>query len=274
MQIKLDMHIHSEYSHDGDVSVAEIAALAKAKGMNALVITDHDSIRSYQKARAYQSDDFLVIPGVEYTTTRGHMLVYFIDIFAEDAGIRKNSDGKYPFEEIVRFVKEHDGLLIAAHIFKHAKRPLAFEPLLDVLRAADGLEIYNGRCSALFQYANAGARDLAANRKMPFSAGSDGHAKHEMFRAYRILEFEDNEPVTMTSLKAKLRETSGAYFSRPTPSLFITYTKLRKSIDSRNPKRTAKYALQLLYCFIFDIVRSVKNIFTGELSAKVRRVFP
>lgn len=273
MHIKLDMHLHSEYSHDGSVCIEEIVALAKAKGMNALAITDHNCIQSYQKARAYHSEDFLVIPAVEYTTTRGHMLVYFIETFAEDAGITKNKSGAYPFDEIVRFTRENNGLIIAAHIFKHAKRPLTPQAYQDVLDAVDGLEIYNGRCSALHHYANLGAQELARRTRTPFSAGSDGHAKHEMFRAYRILTFNDNEPVTLQAVKAKLQETSGAYFSHPTPSALITCTKLRTALRARKAKRTAKYLLQLLCCLFFDLARPVKNILTGEFTAK-RRVFP
>jgi hypothetical protein len=269
MQIKLDMHIHSEYSHDGSASVDEIAALAKARGMNALVITDHDSVESYQKARAYQSDDFFVIPAVEYTTTRGHMLVYFVEAFAEDAGIHKNESGKYPFDEIIRFVRENDGLVIAAHMFKHVRRPLSADAFQDVLDAVDGLEIYNGRCSALHNYANTGVQDVARIRKTPFTAGSDGHAGHEMFRACRILDFGDDEPVTPASIKAKLLEPSGSYFSHPTPALFITYTKLRTSMRKHNIKRIAKYLIQMCYCLIFDIVRSVRNIFSSETKAKL-----
>jgi predicted metal-dependent phosphoesterase TrpH len=268
MQIKLDMHIHSEYSHDGSASVDEIAALAKARGMNALVITDHDSVQSYQRARIYQSDDFFVIPAVEYTTTRGHMLVYFVETFAEDAGIHKNEGGKYPFEKIVQFAREHDGLVIAAHLFKHVRRPLSPDAFQDVLDKVDGLEIYNGRCSALHSHANAEVRDVARSRKTPFTAGSDGHARHEMFRAYRILEFGDDEPITLASIKSKLLEPNGSYYSHPTPALFITYTKLRTSLRKHNIKRIAKYLIQMCYCLVFDVVRSVRSVFTGETQPK------
>lgn len=269
--VKLDMHLHSEYSHDGCVPVAEIVALAKAKGMNAFVVTDHDSIASYEISRQFSSDDFLVIPAVEYTTTRGHILVYFIDKHAEEDGLRREN-GKYKFEEIIAFTRKNGGLAFAAHVFKHAKPPFAPKQFQDVFDAVSGIEIYNGRCSALHTYCNIGAKKIIQQRKSPFSAGSDGHAKHEMFRAYRIFEFADDETITLESLKAKLLIPSGAYFSHPTPSLYITYTKLRLSLRSCNAKRIIKYLLQICYCLLFDLIRVFQNLFTGKLKPSINHI--
>ncbi len=252
-QVKLDMHLHSKYSHDGLESVEDIVALAKSKNINALTITDHDSIASYKIAKQYATDGFFVIPGVEYTTTRGHVPVYFVEKHAEEDGLTK-TNGKYEFEEIIDFAKKNNGLAFSAHIFKHATLPIDASPYDDVIHAVDGLEIYNGRCSILYHEANIKAQQISHLHGKGFSIGSDGHSIPEMFRAYRILEFEDHEQVTLEVIKQKICEPFGSYYAYPTPGSMISYTKLKKSMMDRNIKRICKYLLQYMYSVLRELI--------------------
>jgi len=65
--MSIDLHIHSEAS-DGTQTALEIAREAKAKGLRAVSITDHDSIRRVQDLLiAGRRLDLEVIPGVEIT---------------------------------------------------------------------------------------------------------------------------------------------------------------------------------------------------------------
>ncbi len=70
MEIKLDLHIHSERSPDGCMSVAEIVSLARARGLHGAAICDHDAVLP----DALEIGDFLVIPGGEVFTLPGHLL--------------------------------------------------------------------------------------------------------------------------------------------------------------------------------------------------------
>jgi predicted metal-dependent phosphoesterase TrpH len=65
----VDLHIHSHKSSDGELSPAEIMALAGEKGLVALSITDHDTLAAYPEALVLGEEAGVeVIPGIELTT--------------------------------------------------------------------------------------------------------------------------------------------------------------------------------------------------------------
>ncbi len=84
MAHRIDLHIHSHYSEDGDYSVDYIFELAKKLQLCALSITDHDSIESIPDA-ALSAEKYGIeyVPGVELTTiyedgSQQHILGYYI----------------------------------------------------------------------------------------------------------------------------------------------------------------------------------------------------
>ena len=51
---------------------------AVSKGLSIIAITDHNEILNVKKAIKYSEGKLiLVIPGIEVSTTQGHLLVYF-----------------------------------------------------------------------------------------------------------------------------------------------------------------------------------------------------
>ena len=82
--LRADLHIHS-YGEFGSFDVTDhtmtpeaIVDTAIAKGLSIISITDHNEIQNANTAITYSADkDLLVIPGIEVSTTQGHLLVYF-----------------------------------------------------------------------------------------------------------------------------------------------------------------------------------------------------
>ena len=72
MIYKADLHIHSQKSFDGRMSVDDIIKYAKAKGLNALAVTDHDG---YFDGEA---EGIEIIRGCEFSTEYGHLLGLFM----------------------------------------------------------------------------------------------------------------------------------------------------------------------------------------------------
>ncbi len=61
----IDLHMHSDAS-DGNLSASELVDLAMKNAIEAIAITDHDSVGSVAQAIKYASDkDIEVVPGIE-----------------------------------------------------------------------------------------------------------------------------------------------------------------------------------------------------------------
>ncbi|WDV46203.1 PHP domain-containing protein [Clostridiaceae bacterium M8S5] len=86
--MKCDFHIHSTFS-DGSVGIKAIFNQAKKQNIDAIAITDHDTILGLDLAQKY-SKEYSVpyIPGVEFTAIEDdlkfHILAYDIDIDSKE----------------------------------------------------------------------------------------------------------------------------------------------------------------------------------------------
>lgn len=83
--MKIDLHIHSNASSDGDVSVEKIIDMSIEKGLKYIAIADHESIENVNSAMEYAKDkDITVIPASEIFVSHNgrllHMLGYGIDV--------------------------------------------------------------------------------------------------------------------------------------------------------------------------------------------------
>jgi predicted metal-dependent phosphoesterase TrpH len=88
--MKGDYHIHTNYS-DGVFSPEKIVDLALDAGLQAIALTDHDNVLSYNVAQEYvktKEVDFKIIQGIEVNTLykdyEVHILGYFPDVTKSD----------------------------------------------------------------------------------------------------------------------------------------------------------------------------------------------
>ncbi|MGO3719356.1 MAG: TrlF family AAA-like ATPase [Mesonia hippocampi] len=127
--LRADLHIHS-YGEFGSYDVKDetmtpeaIVETAIAKGLKIISITDHNEIFNSNSAINYAADkDILVIPGIEVTTTQGHLLLYF-DTFQNlrsfSGKLNISEDKKTTTQGIVEcldFAHQFNGVGILAHI--------------------------------------------------------------------------------------------------------------------------------------------------------------
>jgi 3',5'-nucleoside bisphosphate phosphatase len=87
-----DLHVHSMAS-DGGYAAATLVRQARARGMSALALTDHDTLASHAEGfKAARELGVRVIPGVELTTReRYHILGYFVD--GRESGLTSYLEG-------------------------------------------------------------------------------------------------------------------------------------------------------------------------------------
>ncbi|NLU36604.1 MAG: PHP domain-containing protein [Clostridiales bacterium] len=81
---KVDLHMHSSYSDDGDYSPEELVSLASKAGLKAIAVTDHNSTRGVDEAvEAGKALGIEVVPAVEldclFNDLVFHVLGYYID---------------------------------------------------------------------------------------------------------------------------------------------------------------------------------------------------
>lgn len=171
--LTLDLHVHTNYSHDGRSSIEEIIERAIAEKLDGIAICDHDTMDGSSAARRYVADnelDLIIIPGIEVSTSEGHLIVLGIE-----EGIEK---GVSP-EETIRIArqrekeKEKNGTVVIIaphpfHPFRHSIGNFCTHPGIDAI------EIFNSRYFT--GVANALARRTAVTNNLITVAGSDAHS--------------------------------------------------------------------------------------------------
>lgn len=127
---KADLHIHSYGPGNGSFDVTDVSNTPQAivdtaieKGLNVISITDHNQYLNSQIAVQYaKGKDILVIPGIEVSTTQGHLLLYFETIDKLQrfyVGLTFNHDNSICNQGIVEclnLAEKLDGIGVLAHI--------------------------------------------------------------------------------------------------------------------------------------------------------------
>lgn len=210
--LSTDLHIHTSSSKDGESSVMQVLSAATAAGLDAIAITDHDSMEGYLIARDIKTD-ILVIPGVEISTREGHLIALGVEV-APQPGM--------PVLDTIQEVRDAGGITILPHPFHRYRHGTALR-CPDAFRAADAIEVYNSRY--VIPHANQRAMRLARKLGKPSVAGSDAH--HARFVGYgrTLIDAEKN---TGDILQA-IREGRTIPAGRKTPVRIYTKQSLRNS---------------------------------------------
>ena len=134
--MKFDLHVHTRFSKDSDADIDAIIFHAKKNGLDGFAVCDHDVIEggpfSVQRA-AELGSDLVIIPGVEITTSEGHLLVL---------GIKESIEPGLSPAETIRRARVQDALVILPHPFKITSHGIGYVEGLDV----DAVEVLNSRC--------------------------------------------------------------------------------------------------------------------------------
>ena len=131
----IDLHMHEKrYSLDSTLALEEIVEIAKKRGLDAICITDHDSMGLREYAEEYsKKTGFPIFVGIEYFSLQEDILAFGIDHYPED---------RISAQEFIDYVHEQGGVVVSAHPFRHNRRGL--EGYLDILKGVDAIEILNG----------------------------------------------------------------------------------------------------------------------------------
>lgn len=133
---KLDLHIHTKASHDfiGEITPLDIVNKAIEKGLDAIAITDHNTVEWVDEVKkAAEKTSLTVFPGVEISCTGGKYGIHIIAIFDTDKdskyligflgalGISAKEYGKQDslieksIIDVIDIIHDWNGLAIPAH---------------------------------------------------------------------------------------------------------------------------------------------------------------
>ena len=181
--IDVDLHMHTDHSYDCATPVEVLLAEARARGLGAIAVTDHNEISGAHAARA-RADGIEVIVGEEVKTAdQGEVIGLFIE--------EKIPRGM-TLQETIADIKRQGGLVYVPHPFDRLHSVPDYEHLLDVLDEVDAIEVFNPRV-AISEFNDEAAR-FAAKYRIPAGAGSDAHVPQGLGSVrIRMREFDGPE---------------------------------------------------------------------------------
>jgi predicted metal-dependent phosphoesterase TrpH len=170
--MKADLHIHTCYSPDCNLSLESIIHRCGELGIDCVAVTDHNTIEGALKMK--QMAPFLVIIGEEVMSLDGEIIGYFLT---------EEIPTGLPAEEVVHRIKAQGGLVCLPHPFDGFGRfPLTPSKRDALLSEIDIIEVFNAR--SLSPSCSRKARALVQQNGFLASAGSDAHAPREVGKAY------------------------------------------------------------------------------------------
>lgn len=170
MLLNIDLHVHTDYSFDGKVSIEEVVGIARWKGLNGVAITDHNTIEGALRLKeTLSSEEFVVIVGEEINSTEGEITGLFLKEMIP-AGLSP--------EETIERIKLQDGLVHITHPFcRMRKSKLRVESLFRLVEKIDIIEVFNSR--TIFIVDDRKAYEFARENNKAMAVGSDAHLPYE-----------------------------------------------------------------------------------------------
>ena len=182
----VDLHLHTNRgSADSNLSPKDLIERARAIGIGAVCITEHDNVWDLKEiAASAAAAGVTCIRGMEVTTEMGHVGVF---------GLSEYVGGIYKLAELRKVVDKLGGIMVANHPFRYKLDPrFSFinpdhEPIdpehpepatkLEIIRMCDAIEVLNAACS---EEENLFALRVARLLGRAEVAGSDSHSANSI----------------------------------------------------------------------------------------------
>ena len=172
--LHVDLHLHSNYSHDGQSTLEALIARAKECGLDRIALTDHNTVEgALELARIAPG---LAIVGEEAKTREGEVIGLFL------------TDRLEPYltpEQVMDRIHEMGGLTYVPHPLDRHRAHFRPERVVELAPRIDIIETYNPWCDAA---ANAAAARLAADLGKVGATGSDSHGIEELGRSWMEID--------------------------------------------------------------------------------------
>ena len=164
--IVVDLHMHTEWSHDCSTPAADLLDHAEQIGLGAIAITDHNAFGGALEAvELARYRDLIVIPGEEVKTDgQGEVIGLFLG---------EEIPRGMSFADTIEAIREQGGLVYLPHPFDRLHAIPDPATLHRHLAEIDVLEVFNARL--LRDSFNDEALRFARKYRLLQGAGSDAH---------------------------------------------------------------------------------------------------
>ncbi|HEU4979652.1 MAG TPA: PHP domain-containing protein, partial [Solirubrobacterales bacterium] len=181
--IHCDLHMHTDHSPDCATPVELLLETAKARGLGAIAITDHNEISGAVEAQkvAERIGGIKVILAEEVKTAHeGEVIGLFL---------RERIERGMSMAETIAEIRRQGGLVYVPHPFDRLHSVPDYEHLLEIVDEIDILEVFNPRVA--FSAFNEEAVRFARKYGIVPGAGSDSHVAQGLGSVrIRLKDFE------------------------------------------------------------------------------------
>jgi len=181
--LKIDLHVHTCYSRDSSITLKQVVAYAKKRGLDGVAITDHNTVEGALKLK---SRDIIVVPGIEVSTLNGHLLGLNVTV---------PIPAKLGIEETIHLIHEAGGIAVAPHPTTFYKSPPSRR-----VSSYDAVEVMNA-ASIPFPVFTYLSKRFAAGLGLPQTGGSDSHYAPEIGAAYTMVEADSDVDEIVCAIK-------------------------------------------------------------------------
>jgi len=181
--LKIDFHVHTCYSRDSSITLKEVVAYSKKRGLDGVAITDHNTVKGALKLKTH---DIIVVPGIEVSTLNGHLL---------GINVTTPIPAKLSIEETIQRIHDAGGIAVAPH-------PTAFykSPPSRSVSSYDAVEVMNAS-SVPFSVLTYFDKRFADSLGLPQTGGSDSHYAPEIGSAYTVVEADPDVDEIVDAIK-------------------------------------------------------------------------
>jgi predicted metal-dependent phosphoesterase TrpH/glycosyltransferase involved in cell wall biosynthesis len=188
--IHVDLHMHTNHSHDCATPVDGLLDAAKAAGLGAIAVTDHNEISGAHEARERANGIKVIVAEEVKTADQGEVIGLFIE--------EKIPRG-LTLQETIAEIRRQGGLVYVPHPFDRMHAVPDYEHLLDVVGDIDAIEVFNPRV-AISAFNEEAAR-FAAKYRIVTGAGSDSHVPQGLGSVKIVMRDFDGPEEFLESLR-------------------------------------------------------------------------
>ena len=196
--LRMDSHIHSQYSPDSNSKIDDIIKVAKARNIDVIAISDHNTVDGTGEVLKKTGDtDILAIPSIEISSTLGHILGF---------GCEQTVPRDLSPQDTIDRIHDLGGLAIIPHPYCFYRHGLLHKSDYRDLKI-DAIETKNARF--IVGYCNSKAKNLSKKENIPALGASDAHYYKFVGDCYSLVDAEKDIDSILKAIKKNKTKACG-----------------------------------------------------------------